>query len=311
MLGDAPSAYYPLDETSGTVVIDHGPNGLNGAYGSAVSLGSAGLIAAATSHSPSFPGGAAGAADTARVNPNGKLQPAAAFSVEFALLVHDGSKGAVIDLVSYGSQAAGQAFSVQLDQTGGLRLWLVTSAGAFGVDGVTALALDRAYLVDATYDGAKASLYLDGALEASRAVTGEVDYSHVAGQYGLSIGGGFDAGRQALDGGLAQLSIYGQALTAARLLAHFEASGLVSIGGGSSGGSTGASTSSGGSTTGGSTAGGSTAGGSTTGGSTTGGSTTGGSTAGGSTTGGSTTGGCQTALGSFSAQNPPPACDRF
>jgi len=230
VLGDSPLAYYPMDETSGTVMHDLGPLHLNGTYGTGVTLGAAGLVPSSSAHAPQFPGATPATTNIASVPPASPLEPVNALSVE--LFVEEdivNPTQSAIDLVSEGPVAS-QPFSVQLSLNNTFQLYLPTVSPGVqfpGADfiGPTVLVPGKVYQVVVTYDGSTASLYVNGALNASAAATGTLNYAALEG-FGLGVGGGFDEPfRVALTGRLGQVSVYGAALTASEVAAHWAAAG--------------------------------------------------------------------------------------
>jgi hypothetical protein len=93
------------------------------------------------------------------------------------------------------------------------------------VSGTTVIAPGQAYQVVMTYDGASARLYVNGEMEGNKPAAGALDYSDLGG-YGVGLGCGFDEPfRDALQGRIGQVSLYGSALTPERIAAHWVAAG--------------------------------------------------------------------------------------
>ncbi len=225
VLGDSPLAYYPMDETTGLVLHDRGPVGIDGVFGSGVQLGKAGVIAG--SPSPHFPGGVYTTADIAQVAPVSVLEPSTAFSAEL-FLAEDAvnTTGQAIELVSDGPIFTA-AYSVQIFMDNRLHFWLPTVMGTqANFSGATVLVPGRVYQVDATYDGTTARLYLDGKLDGSAPASGVLDYSGLSG-FGVSFGGGLnETTRQSFGGRMGQVSLYQTALTPAQIAAHRASAGF-------------------------------------------------------------------------------------
>ncbi len=216
VLAETPLVYYPMDERTGVVMTDSSSHPLNGVYGSRVVLGQAGLVPSAPETAPRFPGGAEGPSAIAEVARSAQLEPGGALSVELFFEEDAVNAGSVVDLVSDG-------WSVQITPLNQLKLWLPTSAGNIQVMGSTAITPGAAHQVVATYDGSTAKLYLDGQLEGASLGSGAV----IFGSVGLDVGASaLWPARSVLGGKIAQVSVYGTALTVAQVLAHFRAAGL-------------------------------------------------------------------------------------
>lgn len=206
VLADEPAAYYRLDEASGTLCRDSSGNELDGTYTGGVTLGQAGALS--------------GDADTAALmnGTSGDMRsltvptPAGAFSVEFwlkpsALSNYNQGIGAVNHWGAFlfHSEAGGGAF-VGTD--------VATRFGP-GETGVV-LAVGQWSHIVYTYDGANGRLYRDGALTAGPKA-----------QTAPGAWGGFTTCHTgigtAIEGTLDEVAIHPTALSAARILAHYEA----------------------------------------------------------------------------------------
>jgi hypothetical protein len=227
VLADAPLAYYRLDETSGTVAHDASGHQLDGVYGAAVGRGAAGLLVGDTDGAASFNGGAWSLERVVTVPRNPALEPYRAVSIElwmqqrvynrdFTALVEYGDfPGATVD-VPYAAVLYSNAFGVYLYslQQG--------SAAEPGFHSVTQPALGATYHVVITYDGANVRLYVDGVLEATKPFYGAIAGY---GYSGLGIGGSAAGGSSdvVFAGTVDEVAIYGAALPAQRVMAHYAA----------------------------------------------------------------------------------------
>ena len=220
VMSQNPIAYYRLDD-AGSVLTDATDHRYNGTYGSAVTRRAPGLVLNISDTAASFPGGAWSANAIATVPQSTNLQPST-FSAEVVVKQTAANSGGYLDLVSYGPQSGGQAWSVQISPSNVFDAYVVTSSGAANVVGTTAVVPGDEYQVVVTYDGSSIKLYVNTYLEGTTSLSGNVNYSSV-GTYGLSIGAGQSTSRNVFHGTLDEVSYYSGALTAAQVTAQFNA----------------------------------------------------------------------------------------
>ncbi len=227
---DTPAAYYRLGDSGPSAADSSGiVPALNGTYGANVRRAAASLLAEeAANGAAQFPGGASVAANFVGVPPAQRLQPTQSVSLETWISIGGPGSGTV-DLVSYGPEAAGQAYTLQLLPSDVAAAYITTPGGYGYVSGSTVLAANRPYLLDVTYDGANLRVYVDGALDGSAAVTGMLNYARVDSTNGLSLGSAFSSNRKAFAGTLDEVAIFGTALTARQIAAHWTAGSGVSV----------------------------------------------------------------------------------
>lgn len=134
------------------------------------------------------------------------------------------ASGATFSLEAWVKLAANPASAgpiLVLGQTGSRTFFQVNSAGTVSVgSGSTitspsAISLNAWHHLVATYDGATLTLYVDGASVASGASSSAITYGNA--WIGQSLAGAF------LSGLLDEVAIYGAALSAARVTAHYNA----------------------------------------------------------------------------------------
>ncbi len=219
---DHPVAFYRLDDT-GSTMVDSGPNGLNGTYGSAVTRGATSLVPNTIDPAAAFPGGAWSANGIATVAQSSTLQPTSV-SIEAWVSENVVNSGGTVDLVSYGSQSGGQGYTLQLTSSNTLEVWLKTSGGAGTAQAVgsTVLTPGAAYHVVATYDGSNANLYVNGVLDGSFTGGSAISYAGI-GSYGLSIGESQSTSRVLFNGTIDDVSIFNAALTSTQAASHYAA----------------------------------------------------------------------------------------
>jgi hypothetical protein len=166
VLGDGPSGYWRLGETSGSSAVD-ASGGDNGAYTNSPSLGQASLLAGdSASKAVSFDG----TNDYVRVPSSSPLSPAQRVSVEAwikpAALPSAGSFASILTKAeSYSLQFNGPRLEFTIMQNSARRRLQAPSG---------AIATGQAYHVVGTYDGTTQRLYVNGAEVASAALSGAV-----------------------------------------------------------------------------------------------------------------------------------------
>lgn len=222
---DSPVAFYRLSDPT-NVALDATANHVNATYGAQVVRDVAGLVTTdLTNDGADFPGGPSSPTVGVTGGRNLELEPPQTVSIE-AWLEIASFPAATVDLVSYGSEALGQPYALRLFANGtvGMVVSTTSAPGRDLVQGRTVLRLGVPHIVDATYDGTNMKISVDGALDNSQTMTGPIDYGKAPPQDGLSIGTAFDDGDEsAFAGELDDIAIYGRALSAQRVWAHWAA----------------------------------------------------------------------------------------
>ena len=215
VLADAPLAYYHLNEADGAALVD-ATGAHNGTYVGSPALSQPGIAGTGVG----FDGGPG---DYAEV-PSWTSQPAAPASIE-AWISHDGIKFAGVDTSIAGFVNAGtralrlMAFSVDADT---LELGIYTENGNAHFNWTPT---DQGYhhlvgTIDAA--GTTGRLYLDGVQVASNGLR----YPGAGPTQAFRIGTGTDAGvagTQSWPGRIDEVAVYGTALSAAQVAAHYNA----------------------------------------------------------------------------------------
>ncbi len=215
VLADSPLAYYGMNEAGGSALIDATGNH-SGTYVGSPALGQPGAVGTAAV----FDGGAGDYAQVA----GWVTQPAAPASLE-AWIRHDGVKFAAVDTTIAGFVNAGtralrlMAFSVDADT---LELGIYTENGNTHFNWTPA---DQGWhhlvgTIDAS--GTTGRLYLDG----SQVATSGLGYPGTGATQPFRVGTGTDsgvAGSQSWPGGIDEVAVYSQTLSAAQVAAHFNA----------------------------------------------------------------------------------------
>jgi hypothetical protein len=213
VMADNPAAYWQLDETSGTVANDSSGNGSNGNYLAGVTLGSPGAITGSsdTSVTLSVSGSYVDVPNTPSLNPTSSV------SLEAWVYVNAFTPAGWSRVATKDGQ-----YALFLNYPGGTQAqaeWDVDIPN--GVSVVTPnslpMQLNTWYHIVGTYDGGISRLYVDGVDEADAFALSPMpaDYKH------------FEIGGSVYDGPLAarvdEVAVYPQALSPARILAHYTA----------------------------------------------------------------------------------------
>jgi hypothetical protein len=230
VLNDNPIAYYRLNDTTSTLA-DSSVNGLAGVYGANVKQGGPALTAGAGSQSAIFPGAAAGAvipANTATV-PTSSLFAATTSNLSVEAWIEPSAANtanAYVPLISYGRELQGQAWVLQESPQSTLVFYLKVTGGAatsYLVNTNAALTAGHVYHVVATYNGSTIYVYVNGALVATTAATGSVNYSGLQPQWGLAIGGAEGSSEPIFNGAISDVAVYPTALAAGDIANHYTA----------------------------------------------------------------------------------------
>lgn len=222
VLADSPSAYWKLDETSGSTAADSSGNARDLAKGSAVTVNAAAVRTGAT-NSYDFPG----------ANTNSNLNHAD----DTWLSPHAGASGLMtlegwfnIDTLAAINTLFSKGTASQLEYTFGVSTGGALQFNVFTLLGVTVAAATSAggaivvgtdYHLAATFDraGNFAKVYKNG-VEVGTTTTA-VDSAD--GTSAFRVGYRLSGGDRFLNGRASDLAIYPTALSATRLLAHYNA----------------------------------------------------------------------------------------
>lgn len=210
VMADTPVTFWPLDETSGTALLDASGNGFDGTYVNGVTL------------TPNGPGGHRGAIFASASDQYAQITHDAAFQP-----VHFTCEAWVKSSMSVWGCIASQPASPY-----GFNLFLTNSTGTFRGTADTGTPHEvyssatindgEWHHVAVTYDGAHIKLYVDGVPDTSEVETGTVLYTNSS---FFLIGAQLDAHDYNFDGTIALVAIYDVALDAAAIAAHVTAMG--------------------------------------------------------------------------------------
>jgi hypothetical protein len=230
VLADSPISYYRLNDI-GTTMADSGPKNIAGVFGTNVKHGGTALTSPSGSQSSIFPGAAAGAdipSNTGTVTANALFATAAqSFTVEaWVRPTVANTTGKYVPLVSYGREIVGNAWVLQLSPQSTVVFYMKAKGGAassYLLNTNVALTPGQVYAIAATYNGATVSVYVNGKLATTSAATGSIDYSGLAPQWGLAIGGASGSTEPVFNGAISDVSIYPSALPAGEITNHYVA----------------------------------------------------------------------------------------
>ncbi len=221
VLSDSPLGYWRLGESSGSLAKDE--TGLaDGTYaGSGVTLGVPGVVSGDSNSAARFDGISGSMSASVGSNPNtftaeAWFRPASVSTADNSAVMGKAFSG------------TGSYWAVTY-QGGKLALIVADTTAASGrrtISGATSVSdPTKWYLVDATFDGSTAKLYLNGVLDGS----GTVGALYNPGNYPLSVGVANERGYFA--GSVDDVSYFGSALSQTRIQAHYNSAVCSNISG--------------------------------------------------------------------------------
>ena len=214
VLADHPVGYWRLGEASGTTLVDRSGHGNDGVYAGSYQLGQVGAIAGDADTATVF-GGQSGATVPSSRN----LVVGNQVTIELWLKKRSEAFDAVFVAKNGACVANAECFQLLNHLTSGqMEFRVIADPGSALVSNSSLSTGDWHYVV-ATYDGGQARLYVDGALDGSRAIT--MTPSNAADPWSI----GRRADGYFADGTLDEVAVYGTALTAEQVSAHWRAAG--------------------------------------------------------------------------------------
>jgi len=213
VLADRPVAFWPMDETSGTVMRDASGNGHDGAYTGSVAFAQAGPIKASPAAAIAFDGTAGWASV-----PDDNSFHLSTITIELWINKQTESEfGAYVTKNFTPGGGAGTGwFQLLNDHHDGRILFRVGDDDA-GLVSATVLRLKTWYYVVATYDGTTARLFINGKLDTS----GAFAPGPKQGTDAIEIGRRGDGLMN--NATISGVAIYPSALTGDRVAAHWQA----------------------------------------------------------------------------------------
>jgi Concanavalin A-like lectin/glucanases superfamily/Glucose / Sorbosone dehydrogenase len=216
ILADSPRAYWRLAEASGTSAADSSGNNRTGTYLNTPALSQPGALAGDANTAVGFNG----SDEYVNVPYNAALNPAA-FTVEAWANVTGGA-GTFRSLVTSRDYAPGNArgFVLYAAPDNTWQFW--TGSGDWNVVYGPPVVLNQWTHLVGTYDGTTARLYVNGILAASKTMG---YLANAQRPLRIATGKSEAAAQYFLPGRVDEVAVYGSALSAARVQAHFAAAG--------------------------------------------------------------------------------------
>lgn len=215
VIGGAPFAYYPLDETVGTTIHDQSGNARDLTNANAASIYNVhGLVATTTDGALYVPLGA----DVSKCPKGAYAWTPSTFSVEAWFQVF--SSDLINEVVTYAlsTQKHEQKFQLRLNAGKAQFECYDAADNVYDATGLADLRDGKAHYIVGTYNGALLAVYVDGALAGSL-VTGFTP-TFVNGTIGVG-GAGPLLSASNIDGVIDEVALYSYALTAAQVLDHY------------------------------------------------------------------------------------------
>ncbi len=214
VLADNPLGYWRLGEASGSTAIDSSGRGNDGTFNGAVTLGTGGAIADGdTSISLTNTAGYVDAGNPAELDISDDtltieawVNPSAVATMPIAGKTQSGRNDYTLWLVSSGGRNVAH-FN------------LYNGSGEANFNGTIDVPVDEWTHITGTYDGTTASIYVNGVLDRTRSFSGNISGNDAL---NFEIGRRTNSGHQ-FRGQIDEVALYGDALSADRVLAHFEA----------------------------------------------------------------------------------------
>ena len=217
VLADSPTAFWRLGEAPGsTTMADASGNGRSGAYLNSPTLGVAGLVSGDTNTAMSVVANANGSASV----PSAAWMDTAQWSAEVIVALTSDPDGQNGDALVSRYTAGGYNWLIWRNTSGAVAAQANVGGTFYNVTGPT-VAVGARYHVVATHDGSDLRLYVNGQLAGSTAAPGTI----AQGASPIEIGRYSQSSDTTPGGTIDEVAVYGTALSATRVAAHY-ASGL-------------------------------------------------------------------------------------
>jgi RHS repeat-associated protein len=213
-LADSPSVYYRLGESSGTTANDDSGNGYNGTYTSNTTLGATGALYGDSNTGVSSSG------EGVMLNYSSGSGLPSGNSARTVELWFNTTSSSTQTVVAWGSQAGDEYFGVDLSPpSGSNNIRMEGYYDYFDFTSPTSFHDGTWHYLAITYDGTYVRCYLDGAqIDAAKQFTNTLNTQATSFQVGDLPWESWP-----YTGTLDETAVYGSALSATRLAAHFDA----------------------------------------------------------------------------------------
>lgn len=218
VLADVPLAYYRLDEASGTSAADNSGNSYTGTYSaSGVTLAQAGAL----TYDPDTAALFDGIAGTMTCPSGVTIGGLTAISIEAWVKLSNTSFSAPATVAATSNATGLQGFNVQIPAGASLLKFNIGSGGsAYTLTTSYTFSAGTWYYIVATWDGSTMTLYVNGVSIGTLTLSGG---SITAPSHAPAWAFNPTSGAQFLPGTLDEVALYTTALSAARVLAHYQA----------------------------------------------------------------------------------------
>lgn len=218
VLQDQPLGYWRLGEGAGAVASDGSGNLLDGLYYGSPTLGAGGALSGDPDHSLTLNG----STQFVNVGDRAPLTLGSALTIEAWINPASPASG-YQDVISKADNASATNYQLRIGYSGSAQMQFVVTIGgtAYVAQGSTVLSSNKWYHVAATYDGSTMKVYVDGNLDGSQSVSGTLDSTTepvLIGARAFNTGG-----QDFFSGKIDEAAVYGSALTASRISAHYVA----------------------------------------------------------------------------------------
>ncbi len=213
---DSPLAWWRQDDTSGTTMTDSSGNGRNGTWTTSPAFSQTSLIATDSNFACDY------SSDNAEVA-DGAWMDVSTITVE-AWYKPDSAAADEVLISRYAGTSTNRAFFLQRRTTGVVRFaWYDTGGTQRLCDGATALVAGTAYHIVATVDSSGVgTVYINGVQDGTLDPAGSLTM-RLTSTSAIRVGGYNGGSTLDTNGILDEVAIYGTALSAARILAHYDA----------------------------------------------------------------------------------------
>lgn len=219
VLADEPAVYLRLGEPSGTIAVDSSGGGRDGEY-HFPTLGTPGLLVGDSDTCVTF---VAASTDFISIDlADNSVWDSTTITCE--ALIRTSASGAIHSTWDR-DDGSSRVFQFRMEASGVLGMIVFTAGGTVNasVTGSTSINDGQPHHIVGTYDGTTIKLFVDGVLDGSVAHSGTLN---TGGRLTLGANESGGGHAQAWDGDLDEAAYYLTALSAARIAAHFDATGL-------------------------------------------------------------------------------------